>query len=179
MAMIDRQNIKLINNYIARIADGDSQALELLFDKTKKYFFVVARSFLDDKSKAEDVLSLAYYKVVVNAKSFKRDTNGYNWMFEIVKNTALNQNKTDRVKSSEPLDESFARPYEVVDELIDNLALGEAREKLTEEEKKILYAYYYEGKTINEISKALKKPKSTVHYVLKGILAKLKKYLSD
>ncbi len=176
---MERQQIKQINRYICAIADGDSRALELLFDATKKYFFVVARSFLDDKSKAEDVLSVAYYKVVVNAKSFDKRKNGYNWIFEIVKNTALNQNKTDRIKNSAPYDESCNRPYEIVDELIDKMALGEAREKLSDEEKFIIYAYFYEGKTIKEVAETLQKPKSTVHYILKGALEKMKKFLKS
>lgn len=174
---MERQQIKQINSYICAIADGDSQALELLFEQTKKYFFVVARSFLDDKSKAEDVLSVAYYKVVVNAKNFDKSKNGYNWIFEIVKNTALNQNKTDRVKNNAPLDENVNHPYEIVDELIDKMSLGEAKACLSDEEKIIIYSYFYEGKTIKEIAQALQKPKSTVHYILKGALNKMKNFL--
>ncbi len=67
--MIDKQKVKLVNKCIGKIAEGDGEALELLFRETKNYFYVVARSYLDDKSKAEDVLSEAYYKVVVAAEN--------------------------------------------------------------------------------------------------------------
>ncbi len=77
-----------------------------------------------------------------------------------------------------PLDEGREPPYDIVDELIDTISLSEARAALSDEEKQIVYAYYYEGKTIKEIAAALKKPKSTVHYMLKNILAKLKDFLA-
>ncbi len=46
------------------------------------------------------------------------------------------------------------------------------RGRVTEEEKEVILRLHEEGKTVYEIAKIVKRPVSTVHYVLKRSLAK-------
>lgn len=169
--------IKRINRCIRRIACGRTDALEELFALTKRRLLIVARTYLWDKSKAEDVLSESYYKVVINADTFDVNRNGYNWIYEIVKNTALNQNEKDKLRTHYSLEEIKEPTFDAVDELLDHIMAEEAVLSLTDEEKELIYRYFFEGLTIQEIANFLKKPKTTVYDQFQRTLSKMRKQL--
>ncbi|MCD8371742.1 MAG: RNA polymerase sigma factor, partial [Clostridia bacterium] len=150
--MADKKYIKQINNCIVKIAKGDMAALEKLFELTKKQLFFVARAYLTDKDKAEDVLSDSYLKVVKNAVYFDARQNGYNYLYTIVKNTALNENKRDSLRLNEPLEENDLPDYGCMDGILNKILAEEACKTLDGEEKRIIYEYFFEGKTIQEIA---------------------------
>ena len=166
--------IKTVNKLIVKIAHGDSRALEMLFDLTKKPLFYVAKMYLSDKNNAEDVLSETYLKLVRNAKNFDKSKNGYNWLYEITKNTALNMNRKNDIGK---LDDNELI-YECLEGLINRIAVERAMSELEADEKRIIYEYFFERKTIQQIADRLHKSKSTVHGYLMKILEKLKKYLT-
>ena len=172
--MENEKFIKTVNKLIVKIAHGDSHALELLFDLTKKPLFYVAKSYLTDKNNAEDVLSETYLKVVKNAKQFDKSKNGYNWLYEITKNTALNTNRKDsfiELDGNEPI-------YECFDGLINRIEVERAVVQLLPEERRIIYEYFFEKKTVQQIADRLHKSKSSAHEHIMKILEKLKKYLT-
>lgn len=174
--MDNNKFIKTVNKLIVKIAQGDSRALELLFDLTKKQLFFVAKTYLFDKNKAEDVLSETYLKIVNNAKSFDKSKNGYNWLYEITKNTALNENRKEK-GSTYALDNNMPI-YECFDGLINRIAVEKAIDELIPAEKQIIYEYFFEKKTVKEIADRLHISKSSAHERITVILKKLKKYLS-
>lgn len=172
--MADGKFIKKVNKLILKIAHGDSRALEELFAITKKPMLYVAKTFLYDKNKAEDVLSEAYLKVVKNANSFDKTKNGYNWMYEITKNLALNENRID--KRDFPI-EDFVPSYEDTEGLINKIEIDRALQILSSEERRLIYAYYFEKKTLQEIADIEGKTKSTIYERIESILKKLKNFL--
>ncbi|MGM9646476.1 MAG: RNA polymerase sigma factor [Eubacteriales bacterium] len=175
--MTDKRTVKKINRCIRQIALGRMSALEELFVLTKKYLFVVAKAYLWDKSKAEDVLSDSYFKVVKSAGSFDTSRNGYSWLYEIVKNTALNQNEKDKLRAHPTLDEIKEPPSDIIDELLTKIMVNQALSQLTEEENALVYKYFFEGLTLQEIADSLRKPKTTVYDQLQRTLMKMKKML--
>lgn len=175
--MFNSRSIQKINKCIIRIAGKKESALDELFELTKKDLYVVACSYLYDKSKAEDVLSDSYLKVVKSAASFDRKQNGYNWLYEIVKNTALNQNKKDKLRDGEPLTETNQPNYEFVESLCNRLMVEQALNGLSEEEKRIIYEYFFERKTVKEIADRIGKPKTTTYDLIKRLLEKMKNRL--
>lgn len=175
--MIDKITVKKINRCIRRIAQGHMDALEALFTLTKKQLFIVASAHLSDKSKAEDVLSDSYCKVVKSAKTFDAKCNGYNWLYEIVKNTALNQNEKDALRAHPSLEEVREPMLDTMDALLNHVMAEEAVSQLTDEEKLFIYHYFFEGLTIQELADSLGKPKTTVYDQFKRTLAKMRKTL--
>ena len=167
--------IKTVNKLSGKIAQGDSRALELLFDLTKKQLYYVAKTYLSDKNKAEDVLSETYLKVVNNAKSFDKSKSGYNWLYEITKNTALNENRKD--KPVYALEDNIP-VYECFDGLINRVAVERAISELLPEERQIIYEYFFEKKTVQEIADRLHISKSSAHERITRILKKLKEFLN-
>lgn len=174
---MDKSTLRKLNTCIRRIAEGDTASLDVLFALTKKPLLVVARSYLSDKSKAEDVLSDSYLKIVRSAKSCDPERNAYNWMYEIVKNTALSQNEKDRLRAHPSAEETDLPDIAVTDALLNRILIREAAENLTAEEKRIVYLYFFEGRTVREIGEILGKPKSTAGDLLKRTLEKMRKNL--
>ena len=158
--MADGKFIKKVNKLILKIACGDRRALEELFELTKKPLIYVAKTYLIDKNKAEDVLSETYLKVVKNAEKFDITKNGYNWMYEITKNIAMNENRLD---IKDIATEDFIPTYENTEGLINKIEVDRALQILSSEERRLIYAYYFEKKTLQEIADIENKSKSSIY----------------
>lgn len=176
--MSDKKFKEKVNNCLIKIADGNKHALEELFCITKKYLYVVAVNYLDDESKAEDVLSDAYYKVVRSISTFDKNQNGYNWIIEIVKNTAFTQNLKDRVHASISIEDvTILDKRDYFDELLNSIMIEQAQKYLSEQEKAIVYDYFFERKTLQEIADKLNLPKTTTYDLIQRILEKMRRVL--
>lgn len=173
--MADGKFIKKVNKLILKIARGDRRALEELFELTKKPLIYVAKTYLIDKNKAEDVLSETYLKVVKNAEKFDITKNGYNWMYEITKNIALNENRLD---IKDIATEDFIPTYENTEGLINKIEVDRALQILSSEERRLIYAYYFEKKTLQEIADIENKSKSSIYERIENVLKKLRKFLT-
>lgn len=169
--------VKSINRAIVKIGDGNKQALEKLYELTSGYLLSMAKSYLSDKSLAEDVVSEVYLKVVRSASSFDGKGNGLNWLFKITKNTSLNYN----IASSKQLAYDIEKNLDIAD-VFDLLSdynllketLATAVKELTIDERRLLYLKYWEGLTVREIASLLNKPTMTTQDALKRVLKKLK-----
>lgn len=171
---MDQSFVRKINHWIVRIAKGDMRALESLFDCTKKHVYVVASAYLTDKDKADDVVSETYCRVVKYAKSFDAAKNGYCWLYQIAKNLAYNQNRKDCRSEWESLGETQISSDRLIDTLLDRMILDQAYKKLDLEEKRIVFEYYFEGKSVAEIATRIGKPKTTVYDALRRVLRKMR-----
>lgn len=170
--------VKKVNKCIGKIALGDEKALNELYAITKESMWFVARKYLTDKSKIDDVLNEAYLNIYQNADSFNITQNGINWMYSIVKYAALNQNRTDkRFKYEEFSNELDITTNEDIEKnLVVQLLIEEAMEILNNKEKEIIRLSFWEQKTLKEIAQHLNMPTSSVHYTYKIALKKIKNW---
>ena len=164
-----------INKIIVRIGKGDTYALDELFEITGRMLFYMAKKYLSDKSYSEDLVSETYLKVVKSADTFDPKQNGLNWLYKIVKNSALNHNLGDKTYCSEKLTEDIEA--EIVDEWLDTILIKSAIDTLSEQDKMMIYLRFWEGYSIQEIADKIGKPLSTTHDNLKRIYKQLKKHL--
>ena len=176
---MDRGTIRVINKLIVRISKGDERALEQLFALTKEQLYLVAESYLFDKSKADDVISNTYMRVVRYSHAFSDTMNGYNWMYQMVKHLCYDTNKYDRAHNVENIDDKAIASAENMDTLVDKVLISNATSVLTIEEKNLIWQYYFEGYSLEEIARQQGKPKSSIHYTLNKILDKLKRAINE
>lgn len=102
-----------IDVLIKRIARNDEKALALLFAKTKEKLHSFAASRLIERSYADDVLSEAYFKIYKKADTYRDDFNGYSWLCEIVKNTAMDFNRKLAKERHQDIDDLLCEPIEI------------------------------------------------------------------
>lgn len=173
------ERIKNYNLIIVKIGTGDMNALDTLYRDYGGLFFSMAKKYLIDKSYAEDVVSEVFCKIVKSSHGFDTRQNGLNWTFKIIKNTCIDWNKrfgnfddiqeySDLTSVLSDFEETASRTY-----------LKSALTKLDETENRILYLKFWEGLSIREIAKLLKKPKSTIQYIYHQSLKKLGGYLDN
>lgn len=168
---------KKINRYIKKIALGNNHALKELFEYTYENMYIVAEFYLNNKSNVEDILSQLYEKVIINSCKFQEDKNGYNWMYTITKNLALQNNKYE-YRCSHIEDNCCELSANYIDPL-KALIIEEAIELLNDKEQKLLYLIYWEGYTIKEISQMNNVPQASIYTLRSRIFKKLKKLLKD
>lgn len=165
-----------INKLIVRIAKGDNKALDELFLITRRLFLHMANKYLYDKSYAEDLLSEVYYKIVKYSDRFDSSYNGLNWMYKILRNTAIDFNKNDSRYEMCELNENIS-PIEYADELLDKIMIHSAINTLDDDEKFVIYLRYWEGLEYKEIAQRINKPLTTTYDYLKRIHKKIHKSL--
>jgi len=171
---------KEVNKLLSKIQNGNVNALEELHSKYGVLLLKMAKRYLVDKSLAEDVLSELFLNIYINkAKSFNNKFNGLNWLFKITQNIAFSMNKKHNLVLVEDVNKIITL-IDVLfyqDNLIDDVDLQIALEKLSPYENKLLYLKYWEGLTIREIAIKIGKPRSTTQVDIKKILKRLENFL--
>lgn len=164
-----------INKLIVRIGKGDIKALDKLHCEIGRMLLFMAKKYLYDSNCAEDVVSETYLKIVRSAKTFDRNKNGLNWIYKIIKNTAIDFNK-ECGKTIE-LKENTEREW--AEDWLCGICVRETLDKLSDGEKELIYMRYWYGYSLKEIAERQNSPLSTVHGKLKSVLKKLEKTLKQ
>jgi len=168
---------KRINHYIKQTANGNESAFDKLFVYTYDNMKHIAKFYLKNKSNADDVL-VEFYKIILDkVNSFDSKENGYNWMYTIAKNLALNDNQKN--KKIGYISDGY---YEIEDnsfQPLKTLIVEETMAILNDKEKELLYRLYWEGYTIKEIAEKDNIPTATFYKQRKRIFKKMKKFLKN
>lgn len=163
-----------INELIKSISEDNEAALEELFKITKETLFYVAKDYVYDASCVEDVLSEAYLKIYKKAHTFNRKYNGFNWLYEIVKNTALDFNKKHFKDETVAFDETYYICEDDYRDLLMHKQIKYAMRTLDKSEYQILYLRIWENKTLEYIAKKLKYSTTGVYRKYNEAIEKLR-----
>ena len=71
------------------IAEGNRQAFEMLYEKTRKSIYAYALSILKNPADAEDVMQDTYLKIRSAAHLYRPEGKPLAWMFTITRNICL------------------------------------------------------------------------------------------
>lgn len=173
------KNDKKIGKLIVKIACGKESALDELFMFTKEQMYFVAYRYLRDKSKIPEVLNDSYFKIYRASASYKPSQSARNWMYTIVKNTALTYTRKDISLGEEELTDVSSFSCDFVEECIDNLSLKTALDKLDKESRTVIVMKFWGGYTFDEISKEMSLPLTTLYGRYKTALKTVEKYLKE
>ena len=80
---------KKVDEYLNGLRQGDSSALDCLYEISSKPLYHVCYTYLHDPHDSADALSGTYLAIVKNIEKY-RGEKGYNWIFTIAKNICLN-----------------------------------------------------------------------------------------
>lgn len=162
---------------IERITAYDKDALSELYDRYSTLLYSLIKKIVTDEKIAETILLEVFTIIFKKAKSFDFSTdNPYVWIVNIARNRAVDSLRRNR--SSAVTKEYYNSDYEdsyilpLISKEIDGLdvetatnisaSMKTAFEKLTEIQRHVINLAYYEGFTINEITKSLNLPIETV-----------------
>jgi RNA polymerase sigma-70 factor (ECF subfamily) len=166
---------------MSRIADGDRDALQQLYEKTSAKLFGVCLRILSNREESEDVLQEVYVTIWRRADRFDAArASVMTWVSTIARNRAI-----DRLRARGPL--AYAEPVEDL-EIADGAVGAEARLEAADDEKrlhgclselderteKVIRTAFFGGMTYEALARSMDTPLGTVKSWVRRGLAKLK-----
>jgi RNA polymerase sigma-70 factor (ECF subfamily) len=161
--VLDSSDLALVD----AIAQGDKQALQVLYRRhhVKVYRFILR--FLRDEGDAEDLVNEVFLDVWRQADRFERRSQVSTWLLAIARNKALS---SLRRRSSEQLDQEIA---EFIEDPSDNPEVTMQKQErsqvirkclaeLSAAHREIIDLVYYHEKTIEEVAEIIAAPINTV-----------------
>ncbi len=157
-----------LDNLMKEVTQGSERAFEELYEGMKRGVFALAYSYLRNYEDAEDVLQQTFLTVKRKAYLYRVGTNARAWIFQIAKNTALDElRKRKQRKEGELLrEEGVETPVVFLDELT---------ARLSEEEREIVIMHAVWGYKHKEIAEEKGLPLGTVTWKYNEAIKKLRK----
>ena len=139
---------------ILRIADGDRDALNIIYKYMNRQIYAVAYSVLRDFSLADDVVQETYIKILEKAFSYRKGTNARAWVLSVARNIAIDMFRRRRFEGSEDnLSEQSIRFDESA--VVSSMEVKNALDTLDDEERQIITLKIYAGLKHREIASLL------------------------
>lgn len=174
-----------------KIAEYDSKALELLYDRYTPLLYTLIKKIIPEKETAEEVLSEVFVIIWRQIDHFDfSSSNVYTWMVTLARNKAIDvKNRTIGRVTEEYTDDyekekilpKLSPEIESVD-LEEVLGMKEkiegAMKSLTDAQRYVIELSYFEGLDESGIAEKLKIPSSTVKSKLQVAIGNLMKKIS-
>lgn len=133
--------------------------------------FRIAYQYLYNKYDSEDIVQEVFVKLLSRKVIFKDEEHVKSWLIRVTINQCLDYKKSLAKRSTVPI-ENMEIPFtQKEEEILEELQL------LKEDERNILYLYYYEGYKIKEIAKILRQKQNTINSKLTRARKKLKEIM--
>jgi RNA polymerase sigma-70 factor (ECF subfamily) len=165
---------------ISKIANGDKDALGLLYEQSKDAVYGFALSILQNAHEAEDVLQDTFVSVYASARSYKSMGKPMAWILTTTRNLSLMKLR-QRQKTADLSEDEWslfiAESTAVSSE--DKLLLTAALQTITPEESQIVMLHAVAGFKHREIAGVLELPLSTVLSRYSRAIKKLKSTLEE
>jgi RNA polymerase sigma-70 factor, ECF subfamily len=171
---------------LARVADGDMEALRVLYDEHVGRAMAIAMRVLRNQPEAEDVVQEAFLEIWRRADQFDDRRGGVAaWVVTIARSRAIDRLRSTGTTSRAVEAASGALipppeilPCEHVERRRDELRVAAALDQLPAEQRETISLAYFEGLSQSEIAAKTGNPLGTVKMRVKLAMAKLAKLLS-
>ncbi len=153
---------------LLKVAQGDRQAIGVLYQRHHKRVFHFVRRFVSDVAAAEDLTNDVFIEVWQKASSYAGRSKVSSWLLGVARYKALSEvrkNKPVHSKSEQILDtlEDDADDPEMVTQKRDKgAAIKRCIQSLSQDHRVILELIYYHEKSMEEVAEILDIPKNTV-----------------
>ncbi len=170
-----RVNNKLLNQYLISLQNGNANALESIYNITRKAVFSVSLSVVKNPHDACDIMQSTYIKINDKIHLYKPNTNALAWILTITKNISINESK----KLSRNLVSDFneKEPVSEMAQYADIPIFNICKQVLNEEELCIILLHVVSGYKHREIAELINKPLGTVLWSYNNSLKKLRNNL--
>ncbi len=170
-----KPNSAQIDDSIRRIAQGDDNALQSLYDQTASSIYAYALSFTKSVPDAQDVMHDTFIKVYENAHTYNSYGKPMAWILTITKNLCL-QKFRQQSHICDMSDETIWTQFDGNTQMSadDKMFVTQYLAKLNEDERTIVVLHAVSGLKHREIAKHLDMPLATVLSKYNRAIKKLK-----
>jgi len=161
---------------VAQVAQGDSSALEALYDRYASMVLGVSLKISGDQSIAEDVLQETFWRVWRHAITYQPQLGPFTaWLFRIARNLVVDMHRrqNSRVQAIEYDGHNAANIDQIPDPNTDVAEQAQSSIKqqqvrmalatLPEEQRQVIEMAYFLGMTRKEIAEATGEALGTIH----------------
>jgi RNA polymerase sigma-70 factor, ECF subfamily len=162
-------------NLIARVARGDSHALEILYDRHAARVLGFSLQIVGERAAAEELLQESFWQVWQRAATFQAQHRSFtSWLFMIVRNltsTANSQRNVTDHGGMKTIEES------ILDPTLESTELRNALRNLAHKQRQVIEMAYFQGKTRQEIANSMGETLDTISSLTRLGLEKLQEAL--
>lgn len=180
LRLVPSQGPSDVDLLLGRVARGDAQAFEKLYDELSSVVFGLARRVVRDPARAEDVTQEVFLEVWHKAARFDSSLGkAKTWVLTIAHRRAV-----DAVRRSEsqkrqdnraaPDEVSHEQPADVLIRTEEHGAVRRCMETLTDLQLESVRLAYFNGYTYNEVATLLDKPLPTIKTRMRDGLIRLR-----
>lgn len=161
------------------VQDRGQEWLDSMITRWEKTLLRLCFAYLCDSALAEDAVQETFFKAWKSRDRFRGEAEEKTWLTRIAINTCKDLLKsawmknTDRSVTPDILPEGSV-PFDERDDTVTRAVMA-----LPPKIKEVTLLHWYQGMTLDEMSKALRLPRSTVNYRLKKAKLMLKQELED
>lgn len=171
----------MVNPLAARSEENEetlSQNIEEIYKRHVITVYRVCYSYMKNAADSEDIVSDVFAKLLKTGTDFQSAEHEKAWLLRTASNMCKNQlkhwwHKRESIENYENNENLQSKNQFHEDEIL-NIVM-----ELPERYKDVIYLYYYEGYTTEEVAGILKKPHSTVRSLLRNARKILKGVLED
>ena len=174
----------------SQVAQGNSAALETLYDRHASTVLAVSLKVIDDKATAEDILQETFWRVWRSASTYQPQRGSFtSWLFRIARNLAIDAYRRRNVRppqiavmgdTDSILDQVEDPDMNVAEQVqtgFKNRRIRNALESLPRVQKQVLEMAFFYGMTRQEIAEATGEALGTIHTRARLGLQKLREEL--
>mgnify|MGYP003305870141 CR=1 FL=1 len=159
----DADNVSLIEGALARLADGENDALAVIYGACRTSVYGFALSILKNSYDAEDVMQETFVKVFSEADRYRPQGKPMAWILTITRNLCLHRlRKTSRLLENEEDWDRHADSAAEGERLLDGIVLREAMTALSDEERQIVVLHALSDMKHRQIAEVMGIPLPTV-----------------
>ncbi|MEW6366178.1 MAG: RNA polymerase sigma factor [Acidobacteriota bacterium] len=147
----------------ARLADGDPEALETLYDVSARTLYGLALWRTGSKEDAADVVQGVFLRLAERRNRLINVEDPRAWLLAVTHRAAVDFCRRRSVRRTESLDVCayLTAPAEDPDREMDARRASRLLEELSAEQRSVIYLHHYAGNTFEEVGKALGIPQFT------------------
>jgi RNA polymerase sigma-70 factor (ECF subfamily) len=179
-----------INNdqqHIDNVLQGDTNAFAFLVEKYKDMVFSLALKITKSKEEAEEVSQDSFIKAFKSLDKFKGDSKFSTWLYKITYNNCIDRvKKKARTYHTDTIDEVNENKIKAIEDTLELIERGEraavikeCMDDLPEDERTILWLFYFEELSLKEIKDVTSYSESNIkvklHRARKRLLSIVKK----
>ncbi|MBE6934592.1 MAG: RNA polymerase sigma factor [Ruminococcaceae bacterium] len=161
-----------LDGYISRMASGDTQGLELLYQAVSPGVYAFALSVLKNSHDAEDVLQDTFLRVYNGAAAYRSQGKPMAWILTIAKNLCYKRLQEQQRTGTAPQEwQNYTQSNISAD---DKAVIWACMEQLSDDERQIVVLHAVAGFKHREIAQMLDEKLSTVLSKYHRAIKKLK-----
>jgi len=163
---------------ISRIAAGDREAFEKIYEATRSTVYSFSLSILKNRHDAEDIMHDTYIKIYQNAASYQPSGKPLAWILTIVKHLSYNRLR-DRKTEDNIEDHDLSPACSGTDAAENRMIIDSMIKTLADDERQIIVLHASAGLKHREIADLLDIPLSTVLSKYNRAIRKLRNRFSE